>query len=156
MKVVDTNLINPVKFTGGNSYRFITKEDNFGFAAMRTEIDKGGAYKWHYPHHKEVCYCVYGNGTLKNLNTGEVYEIRSGIAYTVPFDTPHEFFANEETILISIFNPPLLGNESHDKNGFYPKSLYQIEKAKKIIKAVKSSKDIYTEIEKVCEILNNI
>lgn len=156
MKVVNTNLISPVKFTGGNSYRFITKDDNFGFAAMRTEIDKGGAYKWHYPNHKEVCYCMYGNGTLKNLNTGEVHEIYSGIAYTVPFDTPHEFTAFEETVLISIFNPPLIGNESHDANGVYQKSQYQIEKAKKIIKAVKGSTDIYTELEKVCEILNTI
>ena len=31
----------------------------------------------------------------------------------------HTFEAIEDTILISIFNPPLNGNETHDENGNY-------------------------------------
>lgn len=155
MKVVDINLINPVNFTGGESYRFLLEKDGFGFAAMKTVIRKGGPYLWHYVNHKEVCFCVYGYGTVKNINTGEVHEIREGIAYTVPIDTPHEFTAHEETVLISMFNPPLSGNESHNKDGVYPASNYNKEKAKKIIKAVKQSNDVYTELESVINILTN-
>ena len=43
-----------VKFTGGNSVRFVLESDNVGFAMMKTIIPKGGPHVWHYPEHKEV------------------------------------------------------------------------------------------------------
>jgi len=119
MKTKDTREIEGVKFTGGKSYRTVLADDGLGFAMMETRIDKGGPYKWHYKNHQEACMCISGYGKLTDLTTGEVHEIRQGITYLVDNHQPHEFKAVTDVILVSVFNPPLTGNESHDENGNY-------------------------------------
>lgn len=119
MKIIDVKNITAVKFNGGNSYRTVLKNDNLGFALMKTVIDKGGPYLWHYKNHQEACYCVSGIGKLQDLTTGEIYDIKPGITYLVDNHQPHNFTALTEVILISVFNPPLRGDETHDKFGNY-------------------------------------
>jgi L-ectoine synthase len=119
MKTKNVNELNGVAFTGGKSYRSVLKDDNMGFAMMKTCINKGGPYKWHYKNHKEACYCVSGSGLLKDLTNGVVSEIKEGITYFVDNHQPHEFTALTEVVLISVFNPPLRGDETHDENGNY-------------------------------------
>jgi L-ectoine synthase len=119
MKTVKVEDVNGVKFTGGTSYRTVLKSDNLGFAMMETRIDKGGAYRWHYKNHKEACMCISGKGFLKDLVTDEVSEIAPGVTYLVDNHQPHEFTAITDVILVSVFNPPLTGDESHDENGNY-------------------------------------
>ena len=112
-----------VKFTGGESKRIIIKSDNMGFGICETHIDKGGPYHWHYKNHLEACYCISGNGTIKNLDTGDIFNISKGITYLLDKNDNHEFKAITKVKLISIFNPPLAGNETHDKNGNYDSSI---------------------------------
>ncbi len=119
MKVKDVNKIKGVEFTGGNSQRFVLEDDNLGFAMMKTNVKQGGAYLWHYKNHLECCYCISGKGIIKNLETGESFEIKKDIAYLLDKHDKHEFTAITDCILISVFNPPLKGNEKHDKNGNY-------------------------------------
>lgn len=119
MKTIDTKKLKWVKFTGGKSYRFVLKRDAVGFAMMRTEVDGGGTYLWHYKNHQEVCYCVSGVGEVKDLTTGEVHRITQGVAYVVDKHQPHEFTAITDVTLISVFNPPLRGDETHDSEGNY-------------------------------------
>ena len=119
MKTVDIKTVKGVVFNGGKSYRTVLKSDNLGFAMMKTVIEKGGAYKWHYKNHKEACMCIEGSGVLEDLSTGEKHIIQPGITYLVDNYQPHLFTANTEVILISVFNPPLIGNETHDKDGNY-------------------------------------
>ena len=119
MKVINTNEITGIDFTGGTSYRAILKDDNMGFALMRTVIPKGGPHHWHYINHLEACYCISGFGILINLDTGEKHYIRPGMVYVLDKHDDHTFEAIENTVLISIFNPPLTGQEKHDKNGHY-------------------------------------
>ena len=119
MKTVNANEIDGVKFTGGKSYRTVLKKDGLGFAMMKTVIERGGAYFWHYKNHKEACYCVSGIGTVKDLNTGEIHEIKEGVTYLVDNHQPHEFTAITDVVLISVFNPPLRGDETHDAEGNY-------------------------------------
>jgi L-ectoine synthase len=119
MKTIDVNEVEGVKFTGGKSYRTVLKKDNLGFAMMKTCIDKGGPYKWHYKNHQEACYCVSGQGYLEDLITGEVSKIEPGITYLVDKHQPHLFTAITDVVLISVFNPPLRGDETHDENGNY-------------------------------------
>ena len=121
MKTKNIKDVKPVKFTGGKSYRTVLMQDNFGFALMQTMIDKGGPYKWHYKYHKEVCHCVKGKGALKNILTNDVFEILEGVTYMLDKNEPHEFTAFTDVVLISVFNPPLVGDEKHDKNGVYEK-----------------------------------
>jgi L-ectoine synthase len=108
-----------VKFTGGVSIRLSNKSDNMGFSVCKTLIPKGKPNRWHYTNHLESCYCILGRGELVNLDTGDKYIIEPGVMYSHDKHEPHTFEAFEDTVLISIFNPPLRGDETHDKNGIY-------------------------------------
>lgn len=119
MKVLNSDKVKGVLFTGGKSRRLVTKQDNMGFAVCETHVHKGGPYKWHYKNHQESCYCVSGYGILENLETGEVFGISPGILYSIENHEPHRFTAQTDVVLISVFNPPLRGDETHDENGNY-------------------------------------
>lgn len=119
MKTVNFKDLTGVKFNGGTSYRSVLKQDGLGFALMKTVINKGGGYKWHYQNHKEACTCISGKGYLIDLTTNQRHEIIEGVTYLVDNYQPHIFFAETDIILISVFNPPLNGNETHDENGNY-------------------------------------
>lgn len=123
MKIINVdqleNTERNVKFTGGNSLRAIVESDGLGFAVMKTIIPIGGPHFWHYNRHLEACYCIKGYGILTDYWSGEEFIIKPGVIYIQDKHEEHTFEALEETILISIFNPPLIGNEKHDENGNY-------------------------------------
>lgn len=119
MKSLDVNEIHGVKFTGGISKRFVLKNDNMGFAMMQTNVKKGGPYLWHYTNHKECCYCISGYAILHDIEEDIKHIIKPGICYLVDNFQKHTFTAIEDTVLISVFNPPLSGDETHDLNGNY-------------------------------------
>lgn len=119
MKTIDEKDIHGINFTGGKSYRFVVEKNEMGFAMMKTCIDKGGPYMWHYKNHKEACYCISGKGYVEDLITGEVSNIFPGVTYLVDKNQPHLFTAITEVVLISVFNPPLRGDETHDSEGNY-------------------------------------
>lgn len=122
MFIKRTNQIDPVQFTGGLSTRLLTASDNMGFTVCKTIIPKGGPYHWYYQHHLEACYCVKGMGELIDLATGLKHLITPETLYALNNHDDHTFEALEDTILISIFNPPLTGKETHDKDGNYAAS----------------------------------
>lgn len=119
MIVIHENNKPSVEFTGGTSIRLSTKSDNMGFSVCKTLLPVCGPNKWHYKNHLESCYCVSGRGELVNLATGDRYDVVPGTMYSHDKHEPHTFEAFEETVLISIFNPPLTGRETHDKDGVY-------------------------------------
>jgi L-ectoine synthase len=119
MKIKRINQIDPVQFTGGLSFRAILASDNMGFAMMKTVIPKGEPHHWHYPNHLEACYCIKGKGELVDLKTGIKHLITSDVIYVLDKHDDHTFQALEDTVLVSVFNPPLVGKETHDKNGVY-------------------------------------
>ena len=119
MKTINKRELNGVKFTGGTSYRSVLEKDGLGFAMMETRIDAGGPYKWHYKNHQEACMCISGEGYIEDLTTGEVSDIYPGITYLVDKHQPHLFTALTDVVLVSVFNPPLKGDETHDRNGNY-------------------------------------
>ncbi len=86
---------------------------------MKTVIPKGGPHHWHYVNHLEACYCIKGRGELVDLATGIHHLITPDVVYVLDNHDDHTFEALEDTILISVFNPPLQGNEKHDENGHY-------------------------------------
>lgn len=119
MKIRRVNEIEPVAFTGGLSYRAILKSDNMGFALMKTVIPTGGPHHWHYKNHLEACYCIKGRGEITDLKTGVKALIVPDVIYVLDNHDDHTFEAFEDTVLISIFNPPLTGKENHDSDGNY-------------------------------------
>ena len=123
MKIINADYLfgtdKEVKFTGGTSLRAVVESDGLGFSVAKTIIEKGGPYLWHYDKHLEACYCISGFGVLTDSWTGETFDIMPGIVYLQDKNEEHTFEALRDTVLISIFNPPLKGKETHDKNGNY-------------------------------------
>lgn len=155
MKTVNINQVKGVKFLGGKSFRTVLKSDGLGFAMMETRIDKGGAYKWHYKNHKEACMCISGTGQIKDLVTGEVSEIKSGVTYLVDNHQPHEFTAFTDVVLVSVFNPPLTGFETHDSDGSYSvcDTDSKLNRAMEIVEAVNSQLNNYDAAEAIINLI---
>ena len=101
------------------SYRALLASDGMGFSVHKTVIPAGSPQHWHYTHHLEACYCIQGRGTITNLATGEQQEIVPDSIYVLDNHDDHTFQALEEVVLISIFNPPVTGNEVHREDGSY-------------------------------------
>lgn len=108
-----------VKGIGFRSIRPLLERDGLGFSIHKTIINEGGPYHWHYKHHLEACFCVDGYGELQNLATGEVFNIEPDTLYILDQNDNHTFTALTNVILISVFNPPITGNEIHQKDGSY-------------------------------------
>jgi L-ectoine synthase len=104
---------------GFESVRVLLARDGMGFSLHKTIIPKGGPYNWHYKHHFEACYCVSGIGELINLETGERFLIEPETTYVLDNHDNHTFEALEDVVLISVFNPPVTGNEVHQSDGSY-------------------------------------
>lgn len=119
MKIKRANQIDPVEFTGGLSTRMLTASDNMGFSVCKTVIPKGGPHHWHYKNHLEACYCIKGEGIITDLSTGNKHLILPDVMYVLDKNDDHTFEAIKDTVLISVFNPPLTGTETHDKYGNY-------------------------------------
>tara|TARA_R110002012_G_scaffold66844_9_gene174602 strand:+ start:1320 stop:1697 length:378 start_codon:yes stop_codon:yes gene_type:complete len=123
MKVINENDLigteRDVKFKEGTSIRMILEKDEMGFSFHKTIIPKGKKGHWHYKYHKESCYCIQGKGILTNLTTKEQHKINVGDIYILDNHDNHTFESLEDVVLISVFNPPIKGNEIHQKDGSY-------------------------------------
>jgi len=104
---------------GFTSYRYLLAKDGLGFSLSKTIIPKGTPQFWHYNNHFEACYCISGHGKLENMITGKSYDITTDTVYALDNKEPHMFTALDETVLICIFNPPLVGQEVHNQDGSY-------------------------------------
>ena len=108
-----------VECTGCTSHRILLMEDGCGFGMTKTIVPPDGKQMWHYPNHMEACYCVSGHGEITNISTGDSFQINPDTTYVLNHNEPHYFEAFETVTLICVFNPPLVGKETHDKNGTY-------------------------------------
>jgi len=109
-----------VKFHAGESNRIILKSDGMGFGLTKTVVQPGaGRVFQHYKNHLESCYCVSGYAILTDATDGKEYGISPGVTYTLNNNDPHWFEAIEETVLICVFNPPLIARETHREDGSY-------------------------------------
>ena len=104
---------------GFTSIRAILAQDGMGFSVHKTVIPVGVAQHWHYTHHLEACYCISGRGLLTNLTTGVYHAITPDTLYVLDQHDDHTFEALAPTVLLSIFNPPVVGGEVHQADGSY-------------------------------------
>jgi L-ectoine synthase len=106
--------------TGGFvSKRMLLESDGMGYTITHTTIKAGLRQMWHYKNHLESCYCIKGYAHLKDLETGTKHIITPGVMYVLDKHDKHEFYADIETELICVFNPPLKGKELHQQDGSY-------------------------------------
>ena len=109
-----------VETAGWNSVRLLLKDDGMGFSFHITTIYAGAELPMHYRNHLESVYCVAGEGSIENLETGEKFRIHPGVMYALDRHDPHVLRAASEMTMACVFNPPLNGLEVHDETGAYP------------------------------------
>ncbi len=109
-----------VKGPGWTSRRLLLKKDNMGFSMHETIIPAGAEMTLWYKNHLEAVYCVQGNGSVEDLETGEVHPIENGTLYALDNNDRHILRGGTEDMrLICTFNPPVTGRETHDADGSY-------------------------------------
>ena len=109
-----------VKSTTWQSVRMLLNEDKMGFSFHITTIYAGTETPMHYQQHLESVYCISGTGEIKDLATGQVHAIAPGTLYILDKHDKHILYAHSELSLACVFNPPLTGQEVHNKEGSYP------------------------------------
>ena len=109
-----------VESNGWNSVRLLLKGDDMGFSFHITTIYQGAELPMHYQHHLESVYCISGEGSIEDGETGEVHAIGPGVLYALDRHDRHLLRAITEMTMACVFNPPLSGLEIHDRSGAYP------------------------------------
>ncbi|PAU87805.1 L-ectoine synthase [Pseudomonas sp. WN033] len=103
------------------STRMLLKDDNMGFSFHITTIYANTETHIHYKNHLESVYCMSGNGEIETLADGKVYPIEAGTLYILDQHDEHLLRGGSEDMKMAcVFNPPLSGQEVHDKDGVYP------------------------------------
>ena len=108
-----------VKANGWDSTRLLLAGDAMGFSFHITRIYAGTSHVFHYKHHFESVYCISGEGTIEELDTGVVHEIRPGVMYALDLNDRHCLSAHSEMVMACCFNPPVSGQEVHRADGSY-------------------------------------
>lgn len=102
-----------------SSTRLLLKEDNMGFSFHETVVHQGTQTKIWYKNHLEAVYCVEGVGEIEEEN-GEKHKITKGTIYALDKNDKHTLRAFTKMRMVCVFNPALVGPETHDENGVYP------------------------------------
>jgi L-ectoine synthase len=105
-----------VDWGNGNSRRFLIEADGMPYSLTDTIVNAGSKSLLVYKKHLEACYCIEGEGEVKNTCTGKVYEIKPGTMYALDNNEEHVLSAKKEMRLICVFTPPLNGQEKHSLN----------------------------------------
>ena len=117
------NIVGTEEETTGETWtsrRFLSKKDNVGFSVNDTIIKAGTESYFWYKNHIEAVYCIEGEGEIEKVETGEVYPIKAGTIYVLDEHDKHYLRAKTHMRMVCVFNPPLVGKETHDENGVYP------------------------------------
>lgn len=121
MIVRNKESVKVVEWGNGQSYRFLTLDDGMGFTLAHTVVTAGSQSKLQYRSHLEACYCISGKGEVVTAD-GRSYPIEPGTLYALNEHDAHTLVAapSEDLHLISVFNPPLRGDERHQlsKDGY--------------------------------------
>lgn len=107
--------VEAVEWGSGTSHRILTAKDNMGFAVAHTVVRKGTVSKLQYRNHLEACYCIGGKGAVMNEDKSKRWEITPGTIYVLNEHDAHYLLGgeDEDLILVSIFHPPIQGDEAH-------------------------------------------
>lgn len=114
-----------VDWGNGTSHRLLTAKDGMGFTVCHTVVRQGSESLLEYKNHLEACYCIGGSGEVEDMQ-GNVFPIKPGDIYVLDQHDKHflRASADEDLILVSVFNPPLQGTERHNLNDPNASSAY--------------------------------
>ena len=113
----------PVVELGGGraeARRYLTKTDEVGMTLSDLRAKPGGASQLWYKNHVEANFVVSGGGEVMEMATGKTWPLVPGTLYVVGPKDRHRVTNTDGIHILSIFNPPLVGGETHDEDGAYP------------------------------------
>jgi L-ectoine synthase len=102
--------------------RYLLLKDECGFTVSTPRGRAGNESNLWYKNHVEANYILDGEITLEEVATGQTWELSAGAIYLVGPNDRHKVKAKTDTYVLSVFNPPLQGDETHDADGSYPPS----------------------------------
>ena len=103
-----------VKSNGWESARMLLEEDGMGFSFHMTTLRAGSELEMHYQNHLEAVMVLRGTGTIEDLATGEVHELRPGTLYALNDNDRHIVRPETDILTACVFNPPVTGREVLD------------------------------------------
>ena len=113
-----------IRMTGNgelHSRRIMTKADGCGFSISDVRASTGMSIDLWYKHQVESNLIITGELEVTDLsNNATVAAWRPGDAYMVGPKDRHRITAKSDVHLVSVFCPPVLGNERHDEDGSFP------------------------------------
>ncbi len=109
-----------VKAETWESRRLVLKDDGVGFSLHDTVMYAGTVTDMWYKNHIEAVYCIEGEATLTDRETGETYDIVPGTMYLLNARDKHRIEVKKDLRVVCVFNPPCTGRETHDEEGAYP------------------------------------
>jgi len=101
------------------SVRLLLADDGMGFSFHITTIEAGSTHTFHYKNHFESVYCISGEGSIEDIATGEVHELRAGVMYALDQHDKHTLHCRTQMVFACCFNPPVTGREVHRADGSY-------------------------------------
>ena len=114
-----------IKFPADASFRsarFLTAADGVGFSYNENRVKAGTNLVVWLKHHWEANYIVSGRGEVTDLTSGESWPLEAGVLYVVGPNDRHRLHLTEDECHVSIFCPPLTGEERFDEDGSYEAS----------------------------------
>ena len=114
-----------IKYPADESFRsarFLTAADGMGFSYTENRVKKGTSLSVWLKHHWEANYIVAGKGEVTDLTSEETWSLEPGVLYVVGPNDRHRLHLTEDECHISIFCPPLRGDERFDNDGSYEAS----------------------------------
>jgi len=105
---------------GWESARILLKDEGMGFSFHITTLYAGQELRMHYKHHLEAVFVIEGEGSIEDLGTGEIHELRPGTLYALDAHDRHVVRPRTNIVTACVFNPPVTGREVHDETGAYP------------------------------------
>jgi L-ectoine synthase len=114
-----------IKFPADDSFRsarFLTAADGMGFSYNENKVKKGTNLAVWLKHHWEANYIIFGKGEVTDLTSEESWPLEAGVLYVVGPNDRHRLHLTEDECHLSIFCPPLKGDERFDNDGSYEAS----------------------------------
>ncbi|MAA73130.1 MAG: L-ectoine synthase [Salinisphaeraceae bacterium] len=102
------------------SRRMILSKDGMGYSVHETHIPPNQALRMWYKHHLETVFCLDGAGEVEDLGEGQTHRLEPGVLYALNRHDHHVLRSFDDGLrLFCIFNPPLVGDETHQADGSY-------------------------------------
>jgi len=91
-----------------------------GFTLSDVRVAAGEESVLWYKNRWEANYVVVGTLGVTDVAGERSWELGPGALYCAGPNDRHHVLAKTDIHIVSVFNPPLVGDETHDDDGAYP------------------------------------